>query len=107
MGPLQWVLYPLLAALLISAPMDITWLTASILAMFLLLLIVFIAAYIYALCTDPEMLRSEKYLATKLAIQHGLGDSLHGEITSKADLVLGETQSRTMVAPADADEDHE
>jgi hypothetical protein len=43
-----------------------------------LTVLLYLGAYLYCLCKDPDALRSEKYLITKLAIKKGYGDSFTG-----------------------------
>jgi len=97
MNPLQWMLYPLLAVGLISALFNVMWFAVVTLVLFAVLLALFIGAYIYALGKNPDLLRSEKFLATKLAIEHGFGDSLHGQSTSLEDLSPAAVESSELL----------
>lgn len=47
----------------------------------MLVLLVFLGAYIYLLLRDPDALRSEEFSLNKMALEKGLvGDSTHGFI---------------------------
>jgi hypothetical protein len=63
---------------LIHAPM---WIISIPIACFVVVFGVFIYAYLFFMHKQPDVLRSEHYHLSKMAIEHGMvGDSIHGLI---------------------------
>jgi len=55
------------------------WLVVMFAILDCIVILIYIAAYIYFAIKDPEQLRSEKFSIQKMAIQHGyVGDDLAG-----------------------------
>lgn len=101
---LQWMLGILLSAL----PMIIwaggpNWLLIGIGCSALLILGLFMFAYVYFLLRHPDALRSEQFTLSKLAIEKGLvGDNITGliQITDSR-----QTVSSPLPAPLNGDQD--
>lgn len=77
---LQWALGLLLAAIpptvWSGAP---AWLFAALIVAVVLVLLVFLGAYIYLLTRNPDALRSEEFSLSKMAMEKGLvGDTTFG-----------------------------
>lgn len=79
-NPLQWTMVILLIGMVLAAAFKMPWwVLVSFLIAFLVVLALFIYAYVFCMHTNPDVLRSENYHLSKMAIEHGLlGDSLHG-----------------------------
>lgn len=97
LNPLQWIWLPLLIAVIFSAYLLHSWLTTALFILLCVVFVVFIGAFIFALLTEPELLRSEKYLVEKLAIEHHLGDSKYGDAASAADMIPNDSQSQQRI----------
>jgi hypothetical protein len=98
-NPLQWtmVIFVLGIALVVFARTP-AWLLIVFVIGLMVVLGLFSYAYLYCMHTNPDVLRSENYHLSKMAIERGmLGDSVHGlveagkgrEDTPK--LIAGET----------------
>jgi len=70
---LIWPNAGLLIALIgaISAKAD-TWILQILIVLVCLLMVLYVAAYVFFALTDPDALRSEKYKLQKMAIERGL-----------------------------------
>lgn len=80
---LIWPLGMLLTAVLIlsiyGAP---TWLLVALATMLIFGLLLYGSSYVFCLIKNPDALRSEKYVLSKMAIKHKLiGDSTTGTFT--------------------------
>lgn len=84
--PLGMLICMLLSATLISSYMDTPeWIIKPLFFCTIVIIIVYVSAYIYLLFCDRDALRSEKYSIQKLAIERGLvGDSEIGMIDMDA-----------------------
>lgn len=82
MNPLAWLILILISSIFLSFKVDAPiWLskTLAIFAGFAVLLYFF--AYIYFMLTDPEYLRTEKFVLRKKEIEKGyFGDNITGVI---------------------------
>lgn len=79
-NPLQWTLVILGGAILLTGLMKMPpWITDAMVVCFLFVLVLFVYAYLYFMHKNPDVLRSENFHLSKMAIERGLvGDSLHG-----------------------------
>jgi len=82
LGPLAWMTVILITAILLSVFFKTPFFITTILVIFIcLIILLFIASYIYFMIKDPDFLRSETYSIQKLAIERGIvGDNLLGII---------------------------
>jgi len=98
---LQWALALLLAAIpplvYVKAP---EWLLILLIGAVALVLLVFLASYVYLLLHNPDALRSEQFSLSKMALEKGLiGDDLSGlaepqsaSLEHQSRIVLGSDQ---------------
>lgn len=79
-NPLQWTMVILVIARLLSAVTGLPpWILEAMTVALIVVLALFIYAYIFCMHTNPDVLRSENYHLSKMAIERGLiGDSLQG-----------------------------
>lgn len=88
--PLTYVMAVILASLAASmkyhAP---TWVLISTVVMAICILLIFFITYFYCLFKNPDLLRSEKYVISKMALEKtSKGDSNIGLITSTDDPMI-------------------
>ena len=79
-NPLQWTIVILLFAILATAvgryPL---WLPVTLVVLLVLIVGLFISAFVYFMAKNPDALRSERYSLVKTAIEKNLlGDNLTG-----------------------------
>jgi len=82
--PLIWPLGLTLAAIpaLLAAKAP-TWMAAGLGIAFAIILLIYVVAFVALLLFKPDSLRSEHFVLTQTAMQHGLlGDSLSGRIST-------------------------
>lgn len=88
-NPLQWMVVVLIIGLLASLliPHVPIWVIVILAICLLVVFGLFLYAYIYFMHTKPDVLRSENFHLSKMAIEHGLvGDNLQGLF--KSDQIL-------------------
>lgn len=80
LNPLGWALTIALSALLVAVVEHAQAYITGILATFAgIILLTYLAAYIYFMIKDPDALRSEKFTLSKLAIERSItGDNIAG-----------------------------
>src|SRR5580692_9270641 len=81
-NPLQWAMVILIGGMvlliLVHTPV---WVVATLFACLLLVIVIFAYAFLYFMHTQPDVLRSEHFHLSKMAIERGLvGDSITGLI---------------------------
>ena len=58
------------------------WVITTLVGILVLIVFIFLCAYVFLLFKDPEALRSESFILRKMEIERGaIGDNIHGEIT--------------------------
>ena len=79
-NPLQWTFVILIIAIVLMGVTGMpAWIVTSLVIGLLVMLALFVYAYLYCMHTNPDVLRSENFHLSKMAIERGLvGDSLHG-----------------------------
>ena len=79
---LSWLIGLLLPAIILaSAYATDKWVVVMLGILLGLAVILFLAAFVFFACTNPELLRSEKYVIQKMALEQGLmGDDLTGYV---------------------------
>ena len=84
LASLGWLIGLLLPAMIVSVSLDLpTPFVVILVIAFGLVLVLFVAAYIYFMLKNPDALRSEKYVISKMVIDKGLvGDDLIGLIAA-------------------------
>lgn len=89
LASLGWLIALLLPAMMVSLYLDLaTAFIVILVGAFCVAFVLFVAAYIYFMLKNPDALRSEKYVISKMVIDKGLvGDDLKG-------LILGLDTSR-------------
>lgn len=87
-NPLQWTLVILLGTVLLTGIARLpAWIIGTSFIALLVILMLFVYTYTYCLHKNPDVLRSENFHLSKMAIEHGLvGDSTHGLVEAKGDL---------------------
>src|SRR2546430_16148156 len=79
-NPLQWTMVILVGGILLMSLIGLPlWIITSLLCCLFVVLGLFVYAYLYFMHKAPDVLRSEHYHLSKMAIEHGLvGDDIHG-----------------------------
>lgn len=79
-NPLQWTLVIIGGAILLGTMFGMRpWIIDTLVVCWLVVLAIFAYAYLFFMHTNPDVLRSENFHLSKMAIERGLvGDSLHG-----------------------------
>jgi hypothetical protein len=80
--PLAWIIVSLFAALSVTASFrPESWVLIFLAVLLVIILGIYVGAYIYCMWKDPDLLRSEKFYIQKFAIERGVfGDSTKGII---------------------------
>ncbi|HEY1801461.1 MAG TPA: hypothetical protein VGG46_11055 [Terriglobales bacterium] len=83
-NPLQWTLVILIGGIIlfwcIKVPPFVTYILVGA---FVVVFVIFVYTYLYFMHKQPDVLRSENFHLSKMAIEHGLlGDSIHGLLTA-------------------------
>lgn len=95
LNPLQWMLIILVVGLFLSllgkAPI---WVLIVLLTLIVIVAVFLVYCYSYFMRNNPDALRSEKFLFSKLAIERGMyGDSLVGLFQESTAIVPAASQS--------------
>jgi hypothetical protein len=79
---LSWLIGLLLPSIILaSAYATDKWIVVMLGILLGIAVLLFLAAFVYFACKNPELLRSEKYVIQKMAIEQGLiGDDLSGYV---------------------------
>lgn len=101
-NPLQWTMVILIVAVLSASLAGLPpWMTMCLMISLLVVVVLFLYTYFHFMHKNPDVLRSEQFHLSKLAIEHGmLGDSIQGlvegdKIQSAPQLLDGKTQQLT------------
>lgn len=94
---MQWLIYPVLVGAIFCGAWGVTWLAIVLLCFLGVLVISFLWSHHHCLRTNPDLLRSERHVERKMAIERGLGDSSHGEAKSAQDLRPAAAESKPML----------
>jgi predicted membrane channel-forming protein YqfA (hemolysin III family) len=80
MTPLAWMIGILLAALVALIPVSApSWIIQWVTGLFVVSAVIYIAGFVYFGLTNPELLRTERFSLSKMAIEKSVrGDSLLG-----------------------------
>ncbi len=81
-NPLQWALVILIGGIAAASEVHASaWIVSAMVIVFLVVVGLFLYAYIFFMHTNPDALRSEQFTLAKLAIEKQLiGDSVRGLI---------------------------
>lgn len=84
-NPLQWTLAILVIAIVLFSLVHVPAIVTTIMLIcFAIAFLLFIYAYLFCMHTNPDVLRSENYHLSKMAIERGmLGDSLKGVVENR------------------------
>jgi hypothetical protein len=94
-SPLEWTLVVLLFGILTALLRGPSWLLIFFVIAFSAALALLLATYIYFMFKNPDLLRSERFLLAKTAIEkQNLGDSISG-LREVIDIVDG-TEGNTL-----------
>lgn len=98
-NPLQWTMVILIVAVLSTSLAGLPlWVTICFMVSLLVVVVLFLYTYFHFMHKNPDVLRSEQFHLSKLAIEHGmLGDSIQGlmegdKVQTKPQLVGGKPQ---------------
>jgi hypothetical protein len=96
-NPLQWTMVILIAAILLLFKIGLpSWVIDTFVMCLLAVVLLFAYTYLHFMHKNPDVLRSEQYHLSKMAIEHGLlGDSIQGlikgqDVSRESRLLTGE-----------------
>ncbi len=85
-NPLQWAMVILIGAILLCVRLGVArWIVTLLAIGMAVMLVLFVFTYLFFMFKNPDVLRSEHFHLSKMAIERGLiGDNLHGLIEEDA-----------------------